>query len=35
MRIATMTDGRIEKRLAPRYKVLKAAAIAFGGNGVD
>jgi hypothetical protein len=35
MRIATMTDSRIEKRLAPRYKVLKAATIAFGGNGVD
>jgi hypothetical protein len=35
MRIATMTDSRIEKRSAPRYKVLKGATIAFGGNGVE
>jgi hypothetical protein len=35
MRIATMTDCRIEKRSAPRYKVLKGATIAFGGNGVE
>jgi hypothetical protein len=35
MRIATMTDFRIEKRSAPRYKVLKGATIAFGGNGVE
>ena len=25
----------IEKRSAPRYKVLKGATIAFGGNGVE
>ena len=30
-----MTDSRIEKRSVPRYKVLKGATIAFGGNGVD
>jgi hypothetical protein len=35
MRIATMTESRIEKRSVPRYKVLKGATIAFGGNGVD
>jgi hypothetical protein len=35
MRIATMTDLRIEKRSAPRHKVLKGATIAFGGNGVE
>jgi hypothetical protein len=35
MRIATMTDSRIEKRSAPRYRVLKGATIAFGGNGVE
>jgi hypothetical protein len=35
MQIATMTDFRIEKRSAPRYKVLKGATIAFGGNGVE
>ena len=29
-----MTD-RIEKRSVPRYKVLKGATLAFGGNGVD
>jgi hypothetical protein len=34
MRIATMTD-RIEKRSVPRYKVLKGATLAFGGNGVE
>ena len=30
-----MTDSRIEKRSEPRYKVLKGATIAFGGNGVE
>jgi PilZ domain len=35
MRIATMIESRIEKRSAPRYRVLKGATIAFGGNGVD
>ena len=35
MRIATMTDFTIEKRSAPRYRVLKGATIAFGGNGVE
>jgi hypothetical protein len=35
MRIVTMTGFRIEKRSAPRYKVLKGATIAFGGNGVE
>jgi hypothetical protein len=35
MRIATMTDSRIEKRSAPRHRVLKGATIAFGGNGVE
>jgi hypothetical protein len=35
MRIATMTDSRIEKRAAPRYRVLKGATIAFGGSGVE
>ena len=30
-----MTDFRIEKRSAPRHKVLKGATLAFGGNGVD
>ena len=30
-----MTDFRIEKRSAPRYKVLKGATIAFGGNGLE
>ena len=30
-----MTDSRIEKRSAPRYRVLKGATIAFGGNGVE
>jgi hypothetical protein len=30
-----MTDFRIEKRSAPRYRVLKGATIAFGGNGVE
>jgi hypothetical protein len=35
MRIATMTESRIEKRSAPRYRVLKGATITFGGNGVD
>jgi hypothetical protein len=35
LRVATMTESRIEKRSAPRYKVLKGATIAFGGNGVD
>jgi hypothetical protein len=35
MRIATMTESRIEKRSVPRHKVLKGATIAFGGNGVE
>jgi hypothetical protein len=35
MRIMTMIDTLIEKRSAPRYKVLKGATIAFGGNGVE
>jgi hypothetical protein len=35
MRITKMTDTLIEKRSAPRYKVLKGATIAFGGNGVE
>jgi PilZ domain len=30
-----MTDTLIEKRSAPRHKVLKGATIAFGGNGVE
>jgi len=30
-----MIDTLIEKRSAPRYKVLKGATIAFGGNGVE
>ena len=29
-----MSDNSIEKRTEPRYKVLKGATIAFGGNGV-
>jgi hypothetical protein len=35
MRITAMTDVRIEKRSAPRYKVLKGATIAFGGSGLE
>jgi hypothetical protein len=35
MRITTMIDTLIEKRSAPRHKVLKGATIAFGGNGVE
>jgi hypothetical protein len=30
-----MIDATVEKRSAPRYKVLKGATIAFGGNGVE
>ncbi len=30
-----MTDSRIERRSAPRYRVLKGATIAFGGNDID
>ncbi|THD70792.1 MAG: PilZ domain-containing protein [Bradyrhizobium sp.] len=29
-----MSDNSTEKRTEPRYKVLKGATIAFGGNGV-
>jgi hypothetical protein len=35
MRITKMTDTLIEKRSTRRYKVLKGATIAFGGNGVE
>jgi hypothetical protein len=35
MRITAMIDTLIEKRSAPRHKVLKGATIAFGGNGVE
>jgi hypothetical protein len=35
MRIAKMIDSTIEKRSAPRYRVLKGATIAFGGNGLE
>jgi hypothetical protein len=35
MRIATMIGILIEKRSAPRHKVLKGATIAFGGNGLE
>jgi hypothetical protein len=30
-----MTDCWIEKRSARRYRVLKGATIAFGGNGIE
>ena len=30
-----MTESRIERRSAPRYRVLKGGTIAFGGNGVE
>ncbi len=30
-----MIDSRIERRSAPRYRVLKGATIAFGGNGLE
>ncbi len=30
-----MIDTLIEKRSAPRYRVLKGATIAFDGNGVE
>ena len=30
-----MSENPTEKRTAPRYKVLKGATIAFGGNGVS
>ncbi len=30
-----MIDSRIERRSAPRYRVLKGATIAFGGNDID
>jgi hypothetical protein len=30
-----MIETLIEKRSVPRYKVLKGATIAFGGNGVE
>ena len=30
-----MIEPLIEKRSVPRYKVLKGATIAFGGNGVE
>jgi hypothetical protein len=35
MGIMTMIEPLIEKRSAPRFKVLKGATIAFGGNGVE
>jgi hypothetical protein len=35
MRIIEMIEPLIEKRSAPRFKVLKGATIAFGGNGVE
>jgi hypothetical protein len=35
MRIMEMIEPLIEKRSAPRFKVLKGASIAFGGNGVE
>ena len=35
MRITEMITPLIEKRSAPRYKVLKGATIAFEGNGVE
>jgi hypothetical protein len=35
MRIMTMIEPLIEKRSAPRFKVLKGATIAFDGNGVE
>ena len=30
-----MIESRIEKRSAPRHRVLKGATIAFGGSGVE
>jgi hypothetical protein len=30
-----MIDTLIEKRSAPRHKVLKGGTIAFGGNGIE
>jgi len=33
--ITAMIDPVIEKRSAPRHKVLKGATIAFSGNGVE
>ena len=30
-----MIEPLIERRLAPRFKVLKGGTIAFGGNGVE
>jgi PilZ domain len=35
MRIVEMIDTLIEKRSAPRHKVLKGGTIAFGGNGIE
>jgi hypothetical protein len=35
MRITKMITPTNEKRSAPRYKVLKGATIAFGGNGIE
>jgi hypothetical protein len=32
---ATQTTATIEKRAAPRYRVLKRGTLAFGGGGID
>jgi hypothetical protein len=32
---ATQTTAIIEKRAAPRYRVLKRGTLAFGGVGID
>jgi hypothetical protein len=34
MRTTTMSENTIEKRTAPRHKVLKGGTISFDGNGV-
>ena len=33
-RITAMSDNKVEKRKAPRHKVLKGGTIAFDGNDV-
>jgi len=30
-----MSENTTEKRVAPRFRVLKGATIAFGGNGLE
>jgi hypothetical protein len=34
MRITVMGENTVEKRAAPRHKVLKGATIAFDGNSI-